>query len=157
MKYLLIALLALTSVAHANNDAGKSLNREKVTQLQLVASNLTQFFFLAKSIDDKHPNTDKTEEDPIDLSFTSVKVSTDDRLLFLFGLTAPFPMVTKDECAKQKMKFLEKFTPEKLAGLISMTFPLQLQPEQTASIAANASYEITMIAKENSELAVTCY
>jgi hypothetical protein len=151
--FIAIALIFAASSIQAESIAD-DLERDEVNHFQLLVNNLNMLYLSVKDFDKK--NGEKKDE-PREI-YTKFKGDNENRILISALYEAPFPKVTSDECdallEKDRAQMLSK---EKgLPLMLNLVSYYDINSADIAAIAAEARYQVTIHAKENKELSVSC-
>lgn len=154
MKILIaVALIFSASLVQARS-ISDTLERDEVNHFQLLVNNLNMLYLAVKDFDKKD---DEKKGEPREV-YTKFRADKENRIFISALYEAPFPKVTSDECnallEKDRTKMLSK---EKgLPLMINLVSYYDLSGDDVAEITAEARYQVTIQARENKELSVSC-
>ncbi|MBK1851944.1 hypothetical protein FE845_11375 [Marinobacter sp. 1-4A] len=154
MKTLIAMVLIFSASSIQAKSISDTLEGNEVNHFQLLVNNLNMLYIAVKDFDTKN---EENKGEPREI-YTKFRADKENRLFISALYEAPFIQVTSDECDalleedRTKMLSMEKGLPQ----MINLVSYYDLSGDEVAEITAEARYQVTIQAKENKELSVTC-
>lgn len=153
MKYLLTGLIATSLLMFTPKSNASELSHYEVNHFELMVNNLKMLYLTLYS-----KNSSKSDADDIQEVFTKFYGTREDKLVVDIYLNAPFEKVTSKTCNDELNKAVNNLikADKVLPKMIGMASYFDLKPQQIEEIVQETRIQLTLTAKENSELSVLC-
>lgn len=154
MKILIAIILAFAGSLVQAQSIADTLEGNKVNHFQLLINNLNMLYLSTKALDkEKVEKADEPKE-----VYTKFRGDDENRIFINGVYSAPFPKVTSDQCKSllEKERSQMVSTEKGLPLMINLVSFFDLSAEEIKEIATTARYQITIHARENKELSVSC-
>lgn len=154
MKILIAVALIFAASSIQAKSISDTLERDEVNHFQLLVNNLNMLYLAVKDFDKKD---DEKKGDPTEV-YTKFRGDQENRIFISALYEAPFPKVTSDECNALLQKDRNNMLSNEkgLPLMINLVSYYDLSSDDVAEITAEARYQVTIQAKENKELSVSC-
>ncbi|HAS6253610.1 TPA: hypothetical protein RQL13_004447 [Vibrio vulnificus] len=155
MKKLAVATLILASVSNVVFAQGlnEKLAKTEVNHLQLLANNMNMFM-LTKMESMKEKS--QSNGDEFVKEFFKAHTDTENNLVFNAYYSAPVASLSKDKCQEKLLSDIEGLSGDSGVRAFQAVSYFQLSSSEVSAILESAKYSVTIIAKENNELKISC-
>lgn len=153
MKYLITSFIATSLLMFTPKGHASALSHYEVNHFELMVNNLKMLYLTLYS-----KNSSKSNADGIQEVLTKFYGTREDKLVVDIYLSAPFEKVTSNICNDELNKAANNLIKANkvLPKMISMASYFDLKPQQIEEIIQETSIQLSLTAKENSELSVHC-